>query len=1021
MDAPVETHLESTDHAGHGPNKLPELSRSQTNLLVDGPSASSPNHLKRGKSLRTRPDVARQQSHGLPPTPLKESTQRPELRSRVSSKMSLFSLFSKPKVEKLRGYAEPGLESPPGPPRANSNSVAVLQKPDIAVRVQNADAEQGRIRPTTSRSYTGRGARHIPLKEQPPLPPLPADRKLRSFDPPPLFQVWPQSRKSGVLEVSSVTPELPSHKTKSRTSGGLFEQGGNLSSLNIPGNRGSGTTVKSAIRHGASGSISNQRLPERIFVLTTSGFLLQYANEGPTDRLPERMLQLGKESAAYASDLIPGRHHVLQIAQAVDTHGTVVSTPHHSILSRFGIRNHAAKRLSSNFLIVMPGAQEMDEWMTAIKREIEVLGGKRVRSDSETSKTTRPKTGEPPKIDLKKTPSQSHRYQVKRDPTKPSIVTSPSSEVLEAFPQVHAEQDNDAADTNVEITTDETNEVDSTTPENEEVKTRPRAHSDTPSNSSSTSMSVEQQQLDKLRSSVRASHSTVATSVAAASRTNSITSTPPSDMSKESSESAKDPASIKTPYRSLSSYTLAKRRSAAPLSLKDAPLPESTKADDVLQQKLAALEGSIESPIMGYGSSMPQSNLSPTHSRLSALQAHSVPNLKVTADNDKRRDSPHATTAEERPESFIADLPDPNTWTKTSPSHKTATIPMPPLLDTAAARAMLKSDTTSPSYQSPHSRPLRSNSNSFSLPMRAHQVDASPPRNPKRASDEPEVFSPIPAVTTLTAKVDIASRTNIDSSHIPARKSSISGSPPRLPAKSPKRSPSARLSLFPTAIATPPTPAIFVQAQTTGLKRSPSSAVVDATTQAQANGMRLARPTSMQVRSNPAPFLASVRNSGAPNGQPRVTTVPIRSLKPSRSVATMQTVHSTPAFNPNTPKLMEKSIDLPTTLLGQLPEMHPARPPSRTRRTPRSRTSLPSIDFGVSLVGLGPPAPPPQAPLPEIPTGASRPQSPENMIRRQHSMTPIGVAISETIAEEKEKPAAAPAPLGLGIQVGGTD
>ncbi|KAF2160785.1 hypothetical protein M409DRAFT_59580 [Zasmidium cellare ATCC 36951] len=1018
MDAPVETHLESTDNAGHAPNKLPELSRSQTNLLVDGPPAASPNDLKRGKSLRTRPDVVRQQSHGLPPTPLKDSAQRPELRSRVSSKMPLFSLFSKPKVEKLRGYAEPGLESPPGPPRANSNSAATLQKPDIAARVQNADAEQGRVRPTTSRSYTGRGARHMPLKE--PLPPLPTDRKLRSFDPPPLFQVWPQSRKSGVLEVSSVTTEPSSHKAKSRTSGGLFEQGSNLSSLNIPGNRGSGTTVKSAIRHAASGSISNQRLPERIFVLTTSGFLLQYASEGPTDRLPERMLQLGKDSAAYASDLIPGRHHVLQIAQTVDTHGTVVSTPH-SILSRFGIRNQAAKRLSSNFLIVMPGAQEMDEWMTAIKREIEVLGGKRVRSDSETSKTNRPKTGEPPKIDLKKTPSQSHRYQVKRDPTKPSIVTSPSSEVLEAFPPVQTGQD-DAAAVHSDHTTDVTNEVYTTAAEDQEVKTRPRAPSDTPSNSSSTSMSVEQQQLDKLRNSVRASHSTVATSVAAASRTNSITSTPPSDLPKESSEGARDVAASKVPYRSLSSYTLAKRRSAAPLSLKDTHLPESTKADDALQQKLAALEGTIESPIMGYGSPMTHPNSSPTHNRLTALQAHSVPNLKVTADNDTRRDSPLAATLEERPESFIADLPDPTTWAnKTSPSHKTATIPMPPLLDTAAARAIHKSDPSSPSYQSPHSRPLRSNSNSFSLPLRAPAVDATPPKANKRASDEPEVFSPIPAVTTLTAKVDIASRTNIDSSHIPARKSSISRSPPRLPAKSPKRSPSARLSLFPTASTAPPPPAIFVQQQTMGLKRSPSSAVVDVTSQAQANGTRLARPTSLQVRSNPAPFLASVRNSGAPTGQPRVTTVPIRSLKPSRSIATMQTVRTTPAFNPNTPKLVEESADLPMTLLGQLPETLPANPPPRTRRAPRSRTSLPSIDFGVSLAGLGPPAPPPQAPLPEIPTAVSRPQSPENVIRRQHPMIPIGMAISETIAEEKEKPTAAPASMGLGIQVGGTD
>lgn len=1018
MDAPVETPLESTDHAGQSPNKLPELSRSQTNLHIDGPPPS----LKRGKSLRTRPDVvAQQQNDAVPLPPLKDSAGRPELWSRTSSsKMSLFNLFSKPKVEKLRGYAEPGLETPAGPPRANSNSAATLQKPDIAVRVQHADAEQGRVRPTTSRSYTGRGARFIPVKEH--LPPLPTDRRPRPFDPPPLFQVWPQARKHGVLEVASVAAEPTLHKSKSRSSGSLFEQA-NLSSLNIPGNRGSGTTVKTAIRHVASGSISNQSLPEKIIVLTTSGFLLQYANEGPTDRLPERILQLGKDSAAYASDLIPGKHHVLQVAQAVNQHGAMVPTSH-SILSRFGIRNQAAKRLSPNFLIVMPGATEMDDWMVAIRREIEVLGGKRVRSDSAASGTVRPKTGDAPKIDLKKTPSQSHRYQVKRDPTKPSIVTSPSTEALEAFPSPQPEEDPDTTTAKAVDTPIESNDADAAIPEIQAAKARPRASSDTPSNSSSTGTSVEQQQLDKLRSSVRASHSTVATSVTAASRTNSMTSTPPSDLSKENSEGPVDANATKVPYRSLSSYTLAKRRSAAPLSLKDAPLPEGTKIGDFLQQRITIAEGAIDSPIVGYASPMPEPNPSPTRNRLSAVNAQSVPNLKVTVDDDSKNGpktaSPLAGTPVERPESFIADLPDPTTWNKVSPSSKSPAMPMPLLLDTAAARAMQKADIISPSYSSPQSRPLRSNSNSFSLPLRAQTNDSTPPRTTKRASGEAEVFSPIPAVTTLTAKVDFASRTTIDSSNIPDRTSSANGSPPNLPIKSPKRTPSARLSLFPTAAAAPP-PVVFIQPQRDDLKRSTSATVLQATAQAQANGLRLARPASLQVRSDHAPFLSSVRNSGAPTGQPRVTTVPIRSLKPSRSVATMQTVPSTPSFNLKNTHLAAEATDVPTSLPGQtLLDGIPSRPPSRTRRTPRSRTSLPTLDFGMPLVGLGPPAPPPQAPLPEIPT-ASRPQSPENATQMRNMATPIGVAICESINEEPERPAATPVPMGLGIQVGGAD
>jgi len=64
-------------------------------------------------------------------------------------------------------------------------------------------------------------------------------------------------------------------------------------------------------RRHLSGSISKADWTEKIYVLVTSGYLMQYAAEGPFDRIPEKMLQLSKDSVVFASDAIPGELFVL--------------------------------------------------------------------------------------------------------------------------------------------------------------------------------------------------------------------------------------------------------------------------------------------------------------------------------------------------------------------------------------------------------------------------------------------------------------------------------------------------------------------------------------------------------------------------------------------------------------------------------------------------------------------------------------------------------------------------------------
>ncbi|KXS95915.1 hypothetical protein AC578_5204 [Pseudocercospora eumusae] len=966
MDAPDETLLESVGDASlDHPNKLPELSRSSTTL---DPAAQSSTSLpvssppavpalvpasKPRKTLRTRPIHALERQHAPPPSLNHSQPPPPEQQSRPRlTNMSLFNLFSKPKVERQRGYAEPGLEALS---RSLSKSDPSHRRPEVVPRAREFDAPQHPPRPTSSKSYAGRTAKTASIKGH--LPPLPIERKVRHFDPPPLFQVWPQTTKHGTFKMTAVTPEMVLQKSKNPMAGtAMLVPASDLQSLRSAGNRGSvesRVTVKSTLKPVANASISGVNLPTKIFVLVTSGYLLQYAETGPSDRYPEKVLQLGRHSAAYASDLIPGSYHVLHIEQAVDQNGTAM--PHaNSFFSKIGLRSQVAKKMASNFLIVMPGAREMEDWMTTIREEIEKHGGKRARSDSSTA---RPRTTEPPNVDLQRNPSLSHRYQIKRASMIFNITSLPDN-VMKDLPPTPPIPTPEEKDVTMVVAKDEVSASNGI----EVIPDPARKGSDAMSTTSSTAASVDQQKLDALRDSSRISHSTVATTACSSvSRTNSISSTPPSE-GKEILESQAETAAAKGPYRTLSSYALPKRKSAAPIVLPDPAVLET--------------DPSIDSPILGRQPTQVAAPLSPFKN---LSPARSVPNLKLIEETTYSSALPMPPTAEvaERPESFIGDLPNPATWASKSPTQ---------------------ADTLG------RTRPLRAGSQSFSLPLRVNVQNQSFQRPAiSRASQAADadagILSPVPATTTLVAKVDGVDYHGFahNPSPPPSRPLPTPPTTSQDVAETAQRNSSVRLSLFPSGVAPAPMAGPVPLKRVT---RSPSTtAPRTVAAQSTADAGTLKRPSSMQVRPNIAPFLSSVRAPPTSpindNNKSTTTTVPIRSLKPSRSVATMQTTHHRTApkpesFNFSTRRILieeEESSDQPTPL---------KRPPSRTR-TPRASASLPELDFGIPLVGLGPPAPPPQTPLPEIPRPASRT---EGTILR--TATPIGVAITN---------------VGLGIQV----
>ncbi|QSZ34044.1 hypothetical protein DSL72_005624 [Monilinia vaccinii-corymbosi] len=224
------------------------------------------------------------------------------------------------------------------------------------------------------------------------------------FDPPPLFQSYSQSMKHARLSASTLSADaiirMSNHKRDTR----LRDEIAQTTATGLDQGKEDGKTTTNHKRQ-KSGSISNSDWTEKIFVLVSSGYLLQYTGEGNFDRLPEKMVQLGKESVAFASDVIPGKHWVLQVSQSMNPDG-VPTSDSRSLLSRLAFRSPDYRRNATSLLLVLDSAEEMDSWIAVLRKEIEKLGGKKQTTETGTVKT------EEKMPEFKIQPS--HRYPIRR-------------------------------------------------------------------------------------------------------------------------------------------------------------------------------------------------------------------------------------------------------------------------------------------------------------------------------------------------------------------------------------------------------------------------------------------------------------------------------------------------------------------------------------------------------------------------------------------------------------------------------
>ncbi|KAI1927023.1 hypothetical protein LOZ64_000157 [Ophidiomyces ophidiicola] len=202
-------------------------------------------------------------------------------------------------------------------------------------------------------------------------------RAVSSWEPPPLFKAYPQAIKHAILSA----PDAPTDSILRAQQ--LVKQGKREHGLDTDGNDWQPNDL-----------IYKMGWTRKIYMLATSGYLLQYSGDGNFDRLPEMILELGEYSVAFASDAIPGKHWVLQISQSYDGNGTTPVDNKKNLFSRLRLTD--SPKIAKSFLLVLDNADDLGSWLQVVRREIEGLGGKEYVPETPVEEET---------------PQSLHRYQ----------------------------------------------------------------------------------------------------------------------------------------------------------------------------------------------------------------------------------------------------------------------------------------------------------------------------------------------------------------------------------------------------------------------------------------------------------------------------------------------------------------------------------------------------------------------------------------------------------------------------------
>lgn len=349
--------------------------------------------------------TSRPPKHGQPDPPTK-----------LQHRSSVFNLFSRPNVQRAHGHhTEPEMPAVPRviSQRESKRSSMSLKRP---TRPTGTLSRQHKSDDALSRAPSSKLDRKKSMTKPGPnasakqQPENPQQHMTTNWEPPPLFQAYPQAIKHSTLEC---TGSLQHQKSNPRLSHTRYDSSSPMKTR--PGS--SGFRPKSSKRDRTSEVGANDNRPSSrpgssaardVYILVTSGYLLRYAGEGLSDRKPLEVLKLGHKSAAFASDLIPGRHWVLQVLQNV-TEGPGTLAPQKSFLSKLRMSTASKRRVISSMLLICDDPEQMNDWMQAMRKAIEQVGGPKSRPQTAIKRA-------PSEAEIKAQHRLSHRFPLPLSP-----------------------------------------------------------------------------------------------------------------------------------------------------------------------------------------------------------------------------------------------------------------------------------------------------------------------------------------------------------------------------------------------------------------------------------------------------------------------------------------------------------------------------------------------------------------------------------------------------------------------------
>ncbi|KAF2401752.1 hypothetical protein EJ06DRAFT_358440 [Trichodelitschia bisporula] len=791
----------------------------------------------------------------------KPSLARSEIVDRRQSKMSLFDLFSRPKVERARGqYDIP--ESIPERSQTPAHFYGRRAEPATSV----TPPAQSPSKPEES------PRKELVLNPQVGNPPRPPE----DWGPPPMFQVVPQSIKTGIVKGTTMSVEGLIRAHNYRKQQGLLQTAfGSTTSLpfvreNPEGEaeaQESGTVVQPQLS-------DSPELVDKFFALVQAGRLVQYSGNGSATRMPERTLQLCDKSAAFACDLIPGKHWVVQVIQSANEDGGTTVSKSRSLLSRLRLPTSVVRRNTSSIIMVFDSAEDMDAWLKAIKNMIDELSGRRRELEPENLQSRR-NSAEIHAVEA----AQSLASQRSRATSRARASSTNSR--IGVFSAETSPPQTVSSPINISTKTSPSSSPKASVSDRDGNLNRPSPTSSTEASSIATTVvSSEQLRLDQLREGSRHSFVSIRTSRTSETETATIptshcSSSPPSPQhdffpEAHAPEPARNPAALRSSYMNpLAANPAARRRTM-----------------QILQPALER-----DAPLSG----------SPPDRRTSLLRTTSP-------------DPPITTT--------ILEIPSPGLPSASFPPHRPSTASPP---------------ASAPPYREPSRR-------QSTLPHLPPLTSRSLSRLDQPPTPRKNFFRPVPINPSPTP--NDPNNPPFTKPFVPRRFSSLPSTPATLASLSEGSFSRPRA---PSASFYAPTPF----AAQTGVAAGPSMQ------------KPLRRPSSMQIRSDPAPFLSNSRARRA-SGVVRSRSPPSlaeRSESRSEQRSGIRELSGLRQLSGAPDRPRPESTAIPPH--DPAPAVYiPERPGALRART---SSSIPAM----MVPGLPPPVPPPRIPLPSPPGGAA--------------------------------------------------